>query len=611
VTESHLDPHSVLADLKDFQRRTARWAFERMFADRDPAVRFLVADEVGLGKTHIAKGVIAQVIDHLRRSGDDRHDVVYVCSNAAIARQNVRKLVPKGIEPLDEVERLTMLPLAELHDGTAGGSGVNLLAITPGTSLKFGRTTGKFKERCLAYAFLRAHWGAGVMKRRARWIFWAGVTANDPDTRLRAHEASYRQATQKSLATFAHLVEETDRARLARGLPTLRRLFDQIVDGLAWKREFPEDLWGLRAELIGEVRRIMAILGISALQPDLVVLDEFQRFKDLLHPDPSNFASELAHQLFNYVAPDSKRRTRTLLLSATPYRMFTTADEVDSDHYADFLVTCGFLYQDPAKVERLRDHFNALRGALTSTETLAQAESICAEIGSDLRYVMARTERLAATPDRDGMLRECDSIVPVERDDLRAFLRLGDLAEAVDHHEPTEYWKAGPYLLNFMEKYTLKQSLDRAAGDGLLPVGERLQAGPGLLDWDEVEAYESIDPQNGRLRWLIDDLERHRAFELLWVPPSLRYYDSGSVYESERAATFTKRLIFSGWKLVPKVVSSLVSYEAERRAYVERAHRYTADYRRRVDSGWLSEPKRARRPRPVSARQLQRAGRPP
>ena len=99
MTEQRIDVDAVLDDLKDFQRRTARWAFERMFADRNPTARFLVADEVGLGKTHVAKGVIAQVIDHLRRTGDARHDVVYVCSNTAIARQNIRKLAPEGIEP--------------------------------------------------------------------------------------------------------------------------------------------------------------------------------------------------------------------------------------------------------------------------------------------------------------------------------------------------------------------------------------------------------------------------------------------------------------------------------------------------------------------------------
>ena len=93
--------------------------------------------------------------------------------------------------------------------------------------------------------------------------------------------------------------------------------------------------------------------------------------------------------------------------------------------------------------------------------------------------------------------------------------------------------------------------------------------------------YRHIDPQNGRLRWLLDDLERCRAFDLLWIPPSTRYYDTGSVYESPEATSFTKRLIFSGWAVVPKVVSSLVSFEAERRAFAARSHNYTADYRRR------------------------------
>lgn len=581
MTERHVDPDAVLSDLKDFQRRTALWTFDRMFADEDPAVRFLVADEVGLGKTHIAKGVIAQVIDHLQRSGDERHDIVYVCSNAAIARQNLRKLVPKGIEPLEDVERLTMLPLAQLDQGTGGRSGVNLLAITPGTSLKFGHSTGKFRERCLAYAFLRAQWGPDVMSARARWIFWAGVSADNGDMRLRSHEKRYRKPIKGSLNDFAELLREVDHARSGRGRPSVRALFDEIVAGLAYKRIFPEDLWKLRAELIGEVRRIMAIVGITALRPDLVVLDEFQRFKDLLNPDPTNFAAELANRLFDYVEPETGRPTRTLLLSATPYRMYTTADEPDGDHYADFLSTCAFLFRDQARVRRLQDRFIELRRALTAPGSLGRAEAICAAIATDLRAVMARTERLAATPDRDGMLCEFDPTVSLEPDDLRSYLRVGNLAAAVQHHEPTEFWKSGPYLVNFMERYKLKEALEHATVEGLLPEGEQLAAGPGLLDWDAVEAYDAIDPQNGRLRWLIDDLERHRAFDLLWIPPSLRYYDAGSVYETDEAVSFTKRLIFSGWALVPKVISSLVSFEAERRAYAARRHGYTTEYARR------------------------------
>ena len=572
---------AVLADLKDFQRRTALWAFNRMFADADPAIRFLVADEVGLGKTHVAKGVIAQVIDHLRITGDERHDIVYVCSNAAIARQNLRKLAPEGVEPL-KAERLTMLPLAELSEGDGQQTGVNLLAITPGTSLDFGRSTGRFRERCLAYAYLRAHWGKSVMTKPARRIFWFGVNPETGDERLRLQERQDRRLIKGTVGEFAERLAQADESRQARGDPTLRGLFDELVDGM-WKRRLSRPLRVRRGELISEVRHIMAHVGLDALRPDLVVLDEFQRFKDLLKPHPDNAAAELAQQLFGYRDPDTGRQTRTLLLSATPYRMYTTADDFEGDHYEDFLATCSFLFGDQVRVDRLQDRFRELRSALTARGSLDRAEAVCGGIGDELRGVMARTERLAATPDRSGMLNESDTALTVRPVDLRAYVRVGGLAEAVAHHEPTEYWKSAPYLVNFMEAYKLKDAIARAAENGQLD-DEGLRPGPGLLNWDDVEAYERIDPQNARLRWLIDDLESHRAFDLLWVPPSMRYYDAGSVYESPEAASFTKRLLFSGWTVVPKVVSSLVSFEAERRAFAARDHGYTADYGQRGGS---------------------------
>ena len=401
MTGQHIDVNAVLGDLKDFQRRTARWTFERMFADEDPAIRFLVADEVGLGKTHVAKGVIAQVIDYLRRTGDKRHDIVYICSNAAIARQNIRKLVPAGIEPL-QAERLTMLPLTELSEGDSQHTGINLLAITPGTSLDFGRSTGRFRERCLAYAFLRARWGKSVMTAPARRIFWHGVNPKNGDERLRWQERQDRPLIKRTVGEFAERLAEADKSRQDRGEATLRCLFDELVDGLKWKRQLPRGLRARRGELIKEVRRIMANVGLDALRPDLVVLDEFQRFKDLLQPHPENEAAELARQLFGYRDLDTGRQTRTLLLSATPYRMYTTAGEIEGDHYQDFLATCSFLFDDPARVDKLEHHFRALRSALTSTNSLDHAETCCRDIAAELRSVMARTERLAATPNRNG-----------------------------------------------------------------------------------------------------------------------------------------------------------------------------------------------------------------
>lgn len=579
MTGGAVNTEDVLCSLKDFQRRTAEWVFRRMFDKDDSSPRFLVADEVGLGKTHVAKGVIAQVIDHLEQCGDARQDIVYVCSNGAIARQNLRKLIPKGIEPVDTVDRLTMLPLARLTEEAAGGGAVNLLAITPGTSLQFGRSTGRIEERALAYTFLREHWGAKAFSARGRRIFWEGVNADTGDQRLRSLAEQYRTIIKPQREAFADALAAIDCSRANQEQYPLRELFDQLVNGLAWKREFPRNLVPVRQDLIGSVRRAMATVGIAMLQPDLVILDEFQRFKDLLDPDRDDWAADLASRLFTYVDPRTGRETRTLLLSATPYRMYTTADEPESDHYADFIATCSFLYSDPDRADRLKRHFGDLRIAMTDRSTLDDAEAVGSAIGADLRAVMVRTERLASTPDRDGMLRECAAVVSVNPIDLRSYLRLGALAEAVSHYEPSEYWKSSPYLFNFMEKYKLKEALDNAVEEGCLPESEDLEPGPGLLNWDEVDAYKELDPQNGRLRWLIDDLRAHDAFDLLWIPASLRYYDTGTVYEGDPATSFTKRLLFSGWAVVPKVVSSLVSYEAERRAYADRrTHLYTTDY---------------------------------
>lgn len=581
TTIDGLKTAQVLEGLKDFQRRTARWVFHRMFDPEEPSFRFLVADEVGLGKTHVAKGVVAQVIEHLRRTGDERQDIVYICSNAAIARQNLRKLVPAGITPIETVDRLTMLPVADLDRSIRDGSGVNLLAITPGTSLKFGHRTGTMRERSLAYEFLRAAWGPSVMIPRARRLFWNGISAGEPDQRLRAEGAAFRGAVRRNLDDFQRVLGDVDADRQRRGDASLWDVFCELVDGLAWQRGIPTDLGHRHAEFIRDVRQVMAIVGVASLKPDLVIMDEFQRFKDLLQPESSDFGSLLAHRLFNHVDETTGQRTRTLMLSATPYRMYTNGDESDGDHYEDFLATCRFLFDDDDRVDTVREQLADLRHSLVSADRLHQAPALCAALGDSLRTVMVRTERLAATPDRDGMLVERECSATIEPDDLRAYLRIANLAEAVGHYEPTEYWKSAPYLVNFMETYELKIGIQRELGKGNAVVSNLFSPGPGLLNWAEVDAYRSIDPENGRLRWLIRDLSEHRAFELLWVPPSWRYYDTGSVYETPEASTFTKRLVFSGWAVVPKAVSSLVTLEAERVAYQSRTHRYTADYRQR------------------------------
>ena len=88
------DSEQILASLKDFQRNTVEYAFERLWGSDDAVKRFLVADEVGLGKTMVAKGLVAKTVEHLWDT-DKRIDIVYICSNGDIARP-MRHSTPQG-----------------------------------------------------------------------------------------------------------------------------------------------------------------------------------------------------------------------------------------------------------------------------------------------------------------------------------------------------------------------------------------------------------------------------------------------------------------------------------------------------------------------------------
>ena len=98
-----------------------------------------------------------------------------------------------------------------------------------------------------------------------------------------------------------------------------------------------------RTRWIGELRRLLAQVCIATLKPDLIILDEFQRFKHLLDEDSD--AGDLARGLFDSEAGEG---SRVLLLSATPYRGLSLYHETDDDHYGDFLALLRFLENSDA-----------------------------------------------------------------------------------------------------------------------------------------------------------------------------------------------------------------------------------------------------------------------
>ena len=168
---------------------------------------------------------------------------------------------------------------------------------------------------------------------------------------------------------------------------------------------------------------MLAEVCVTALEPDLVILDEFQRFKDLL--DGEHATAQLAKQLFTY--SDATSDVRLLLLSATPYRMYTLHhEEVGDDHYRDFLRTVEFLDSGLKQSQDLRRLLDDYRQAMYRIESGTEPlEQIKGEIERRLRRVMSRTERPQASTEAYDRLREVPCAgLQLTAEDIGDFLTL-------------------------------------------------------------------------------------------------------------------------------------------------------------------------------------------
>jgi hypothetical protein len=568
---------SVLAGLKRFQRSTVEYVFKRLYLDSDPALRFLIADEVGLGKTLVAKGVIAKAIKHLRETLGEKHriDIVYICSNGSIARQNIRKLNVAGGDGFQLNSRITLLPiqLSSLNNAT---NKINFVSFTPGTSFDQKSNIGMMDERVLLYKMLQKPWDL------------KGVSAlNLLQGNVRNAEY-FREKAWQDLKINADISKRFSQMICSKENAKLRDDFEILCSQFQRSRKTvrPYDQRAVRNRIVGNLRAILAEACIESLEPDIIILDEFQRFKNLLREDDE--CSELARRLFNYVDTKSNTCARVMLLSATPYKMYTLSDESNAeDHYADFMQTYRFLERDKNRQKEFEELLIEFRNILFSPKQAvsAQAKEVKNRIETLLRKVMVRTERLAATNDRNGMLKEVSSSSQIiNTHQIRSYVALDKIAAELKMPNIVEYWKSSPYLLNFMDDYKFKQSFNEAVKEqkfckkAINEINDCLSS--VLLSENDLHSYNVIDPCNARLSGILKDVLDTGAWKTLWIPPSLPYYQPEEPFLSVWNSNFTKRLVFSTWKVVPKVIAIMLSYEVERRMNAKDA-RNTADARKK------------------------------
>ena len=564
----------VMSGLKDFQKATV----ERIdYLYRHDQRRVLVSDEVGLGKTLIARGTVAKLAKLRRDEGDDLVKVVYICSNAAIADQNLQKLrLTKDLKPESTASsRLSMQHLNifnQENDAELLGRYIQLIPLTPDTSFRMTTGPGMVQERALMFAHLRR------LPELQSYLYELDIAMqNDAISGWNTwckncYESLAVECDDKSSGRYFDYMQY----QLHKELAGIWHDDVTYMDGIIELCRAIRKNRGERVRenhIIGQLRVIFAKISLDKLEPDLVIMDEFQRFRYLLNSDPESETGMLANKFFQ--SPD----LRMLLLSATPYKMYSTPEEIDEnkldEHYIEFLSVMKFLNENPETEKRFltvwRDYSIRLKELTIGDTTILKAK----DAAEDAMYqTVCRTERISAAENAD-IIDDSDVRLPLEvlEQDIRSYIQAQELLDEIgaNYHVPVDYIKSTPYLMSFMRDYQLKRNVEKYFKAHPLEI-RKIRKDSFWLNRNAIDRYERIPNNNARLeRVMIKALQRG-VEKLLWMPPSRPYYEMQGVYKGTEYST--KTLIFSAWEMVPRMLASLLSYEAERRTVGKLARDY-------------------------------------
>ncbi len=539
---------------KDFQIASAKHIVDLFNKGQN---RVLLSDEVGLGKTTVAKTVVGFVRDEYRNKTSDKNacfKVVYVCSNLNIAKQNIGNL---GIDTDGGFDiansRLSMLHLSIYNDRINKQKDPTrkteqIIPLTPATSLQLKNGQGMMGERALICYFLSRLPSFQNMDDEI-WN-WFQINAGDNSW------IDFRDYYTTWMPNNPEYVDEIS-GKLTEKLSedNYVDICDELYESIKNKDEYYD-----KKTILKKIRQLFAEISLDMLNPDLVIMDEFQRFKDLIHSDSSE-NQLLVNKFFGNPS------TKVLLLSATPYKPYSTLEELNDDkedhHYKDFMELMEFLFSTSVYKE-FKQTWSKYKKALLSGDK-DMLFTVKQEAEDMLFSVMSRTERF-----NSGILRDLSEEIEIDNKDIESYLEVqNQLAPIAENKKfPVEYVKSSPYILSFMDKYKIKTDYFEKHRKKV----NIKQTNKLLIPFYRVNGYENIPyDSNARLKYLYGmffgssySKSKSGVEFLLWVPASRPYYkvDENCVFSKQK--NFSKAIIFSSWEMVPRMTSVMMSYYAER-----------------------------------------------
>lgn len=462
---------------------------------------YLIADEVGLGKTIVAGEVISTLAKQKKEKNNEPYIVYYICGNERVTNQNCRKLreICGGMDTADVRLSMQWRSAKTYRDS----DGVLILPVTPATTF-----TNKNSE--------------------------------------------FNQEERENQEALIRCLKEGDAKE------SLKRKADSIK---SWIKNEKKD--AIPREFV-EIRQTILLGTIKTiLPPDLVLLDEFQNYANLLYGD---------YQLFQKCLDRAKH---VLMLSATPYEMGESEvrmlepfeddvelkaedDEIDPEEEANREFV-GHIKPNESyrKLLRFIDHRNGkAERDLTNAENLYN-EVFCRSERSMFYNTDKESEIEYVYADAGREKEHLDYTAALYKKYKEAYEEAG--IKGFPDNPPNRFLaivKECPAPASFATRYkSLKNSQeDTKFYQALKQKRKDVFAPPPSNHCPKLDPF-----RHSSLSLLYDQACPEGIEKLLWIPPSTFQPDGCEQNPFNKYADYTKSLVFGNYRFSTAAPACLLS----------------------------------------------------
>ena len=546
---------------KPFQKAAVNAALAT-FADHSGRRRFLVADEVGLGKTVVAM----ELARRMSEDGRQPFVIYYIANGHAVSKQNKGRIVGFLGDAQREAAKATPDRLSLAAIASRPDNPVVIYALTPATSFPGTRarlTGGRKEERAFLKVLLEKTYPAfardldpDILRLNVgeSWD-WA---VEDAETKFASTPRGLRQRFREALAVEF-------------GKPVRARL-EQAVHG-----DTRNEISPLKpTKFVGRLRRALALATLRHQPPDLVVLDEFQRYRHIVD-------EEIADPLLDaLLRPEgSAVPPAILLLSATPYRLLDTwCDEGRGELVHEELLKLIEFLAGPDVRQRAKTLFSSFGSKLRDIATyedashpeleeeVADASALRNELRALLIPFLSRTERGTVTSSDPLAVTRSLHADPSPQD-FGIFRHLVESFDEEMRYAALPYWSSVPLPAQSLgPRYAAWKRAN-------------IKAAPRLSRMTRERRNTLLAPRawpDAKLRAL-SSVALPKTLSLPWVAPSLCWWPLAGGWK--KAAADPKFLMFSRFRATPPSVAALLSFGVEARCLPKNHGGYEKVYRSR------------------------------